>query len=195
VASIFKTSIAIGAFLTLASTTAIAGGNCQGSQCYKLVTTPAEYGTVAEQVMVRPEKRIPRYIPATYDHVQEKVMVRPARQIAHHIPAQVQSVAEQVMVSPAQMVWQVQRGPHGEAVGCWVEVPAKYAVRHRQVVVREASVQHQVIPAEYSVRSRKVMISPPQTAHDHVPAEYRTHHRQVVVRPAQQGWHPVGRGY
>ncbi|MGL4727116.1 MAG: hypothetical protein ACRCWO_00015 [Bosea sp. (in: a-proteobacteria)] len=193
--SIFKTSIAMGAFIALGSTTALAGGHCQGSHCYRLVTTPAEYGTVAEQVMVRPEKRVARYIPATYDHVQEKVMVRPARQIAHHIPAEVRTVAEQVMISPAQKVWQVTRGPHGEAVGCWVEVPAKYSMRHRQVVVREASVQHQVIPAEYAMKSRKVMISPPQTAHDVIPAEYRTHHRQVMVRPAQQGWHPVGRNY
>jgi hypothetical protein len=63
------------------------------------------------------------------------------------------------------------------------------------VVVREASVRHEVIPAEYAVRSRKVMISPPQVAHDVIPAQYATHHRQVVVRPATRGWQPIGNGY
>jgi hypothetical protein len=192
----FRAIIVSGAFATLlGSTSAFAGGHCQGAHCYRLVTTPAEIGTVAEEVMVRPEQKVARYIPGTYDHVQEKVMVRPARQIAHHIPAQVQTVAEQVMVSPGGKVWQVTRGPHGEAVGCWVDVPPQYAVRHRQVVVREASVRHEVIPAEYAVRSRKVMISPPQVAHDVIPAQYATHHRQVVVRPATRGWQPVGHNY
>jgi hypothetical protein len=192
----FRTIIAAGAFAAiLAPAYAFAGGNCQGPHCYRLVTTPAEYGTVAEHVMVRPEQKVARYIPGTYDHVQEKVMVRPARQIAHHIPAVVQTVAEQVMVSPGGKVWQVTRGPHGEAVGCWVEVAPQYAVRHRQVVVREASVRHEVIPAEYAVRSRKVMISPPQVAHDVIPAQYATHHRHVVVRPATRGWQPIGHNY
>jgi hypothetical protein len=188
-------AIAISGSVALASTVAQAGGHCQGSQCYRLVTSPAEFGTVAEQVMVRPEQRVSRYVPGVYDTVEEKVMVRPPRQIAHHIPAEVQTVAEQVMVAPARRVWQVQRGPHGETVGCWVDIPAQYAVRHRQVVVREASVRHEVIPAEYAVRARKVMISPPQVAYDVIPAEYRTRHRQVVIRPPTQGWQPIGHGY
>ncbi len=153
-----KPALAGIALSALGAASALAGGNCQGSHCYRLVTTPAEYGTVSEQVMVSPERRIPRYVPGVYDTVHEKVMVRPERAIAHHVPAQVQTVAEKVMVAPARKVWQVTRGPHGEPIGCWVEIPAQYAVQHRQVVVREASVRHEVIPAEYAVRARKVMV-------------------------------------
>ncbi len=190
-----KPALAGIALSALGAASALAGGNCQGSHCYRLVTTPAEYGTVSEQVMVSPERRIPRYVPGVYDTVHEKVMVRPERAIAHHVPAQVQTVAEKVMVAPARKVWQVTRGPHGEPIGCWVEIPAQYAVQHRQVVVREASVRHEVIPAEYAVRARKVMVSPPQTTHEVIPAQYQTVHRQVVVRPSSQHWQPVGRAY
>jgi hypothetical protein len=189
-------AIAFGAIVALSSTAAQAGNPCQpGQSCYKLVTTPAEYGTVAEQVMVSPERRVSRHIPAEYGVVQEQVMVHPARRIAHHVPAVVNTVAEQVMISPASKVWQVTRDAHGQTVGCWVVVPARYGVQHRQVVVQPASVQYSEVPAQYATRSRKVMTRAADVHHETIPAQYQTHHRQVMTRQATRGWQPVGYGY
>lgn len=192
----FRVALSLGAFAILSSTSAMAGNPCQpGQSCYRLVTSPAEYGTVAEQVVVAPERRVSRYIPAEYGVVEEKVMVHPARRYAHHVPAVVNTVAEQVMLSPARKVWQVSRDAYGQTVGCWVVVPAQYGVQHRQVVVQPATVQYEEIPAQYQLRARKVMTRAPDMEHDFIPAVVQTHHRQVQVRPATRGWQPVGNGY
>src|SRR3954466_5882447 len=95
------------AFGLAGSTAALAGGaECIG--CYRHVVTPALYGSVAENVMVRAP-----------------------RTVAHAIPGAYGVVSERVLVSPPRKVWQVTRGPHGEAIGCWGVVPAPVAPRPR----------------------------------------------------------------
>jgi hypothetical protein len=166
---------------------ALAGG-CQGSSCYRLVTSPPVYGSVAENVMVQPARTVARHIPAEFSTVEEKILVRPGRTIAHHTPAVLKDEAETVMVSPASKRWQVTHNAHGQVEGCWVVVPAQYATRHRTVVVAPASVQHEVIPAEYGVRQRTVMVRPAGVEHNTIPAVYETRHRQVIVSHGSQSW-------
>lgn len=120
------------------------GGGCIG--CYRHVVTPPVYGTVAETVMVRAP-----------------------RTVAHTIPGAYETVAEKVLVAPPRKVWQVTRDAYGQLVGCWVVVPARYAVRHRTVMVRA-----------------------PQLVHETIPPVYATRHREVLVRPASAGWQPIG---
>lgn len=137
------------AALLLASSPALAGGaGCGGAECYRRVVTPPVYGTVSQQVMVRPPERY-----------------------ATTVPGEFTTVAERVLVAPASRVWQVSRDAYGHTVGCWVTVPARYAVRHRQVMVR-----------------------PPQVVQHYQPAQYAVQHRQVLVQPVRAGWAPVG-GY
>jgi hypothetical protein len=199
--SFSRFTLIAGTALTLSSGVALAGNICQpgygansNGGCYRLVTTPAEYGTVSHQVVVAPERRVARHIPAEYGLVEEKVLVRPVRTYARHTPAVVQTVAEHVQVAPASRRWQVSRDSHGQVTGCWVDVPAQYGVQHRQVVVQPASVSHETIPAEYGIRTRKVMTRPANVEHDYIPAVVETRHSQVLVRPATRGWQPVG-GY
>lgn len=122
--------------LIAASTAAYAGGaGC--TTCYRLVTHPAVYETVSEQVLVKP-----------------------ARTVARPIPAEYGTVAETVLVSPARKVWQVTYDAHGQPVGCWVTVPAQYATQHRTVLVRPAQVVTEEIPAVYKARHRQVLVEP-----------------------------------
>ena len=122
------------------------GGGC--AHCYRHVVQPAVYGAVAERVMVR--------APRAYTTV---------------IPGRFEVVPQQVMVSPARKVWQVTRDAYGNTVGCWVTVPAQYAVQYRTVLVR-----------------------PPQRLQHYQAAEYAVHHRAVLVQPARAGWVPAS-GY
>lgn len=131
----------------LGSPAAWAGG-CYGAACYRHVVQPAVYGVVSERVMVQPPQVYARTIPGEYA-----------------------AFAEKVLVAPPRKVWQVTRGPYGEAVGCWVTAPAQYAVQHRRVMVR-----------------------PPQVVQEAVPGVYGTLHRKVLVQPARSGWEPVGYG-
>ena len=123
---------------------ALAGGyDCIG--CYRHVVTPPVYGTVSEQVMVRAP-----------------------RTVAHTIPGEYGSVSERVMISPPRKECMVTRDPYGNAVGCWVVVPAQYAVQRRAVMVRA-----------------------PQVVHETVPPVYATHQRTVMVQPGSSGWQPM----
>jgi hypothetical protein len=99
--------------LALIAAPAFAGGGVECLDCYRHVVTPPLYGAVAE-----------------------KVMVRAPRTIAHTIPGQYGTVAEKVMIAPPRKVWQAGRDPYGRAIGCWVLLPAQYAVQHRTVMVR-----------------------------------------------------------
>lgn len=110
--------------LVIGAAPAMAGGGC--STCYRHVVEPAVYGSVADRVMVTPPRTISHVIPAAYETRSEKVLV-----------------------SPARKVWEVKRDHHGNAVGCWVEIPAKYAVRHFKVQVRAEQVVHETLPAVY----------------------------------------------
>jgi hypothetical protein len=179
------------AAITLGSGAAMAGANCQGGSCYRLVVTPPAYSEVAEQVLVRPAQRLARYIPAEYGSVSETVTVRPAQTFSRHIPAVYGTTAETVMVAPARKVWQISIDAHGQKVGCWVTVPAQYATRHRQVVIREAQVVHETIPAVHAERHRRVLVRPATVAHDVIAAAYETRHRQVMVHPGSKAWAPV----
>ena len=184
-------SIFAAAAIALGSTAAVAGGQCQGGSCYKLVVTPPAYSHVAEQVLVRPAQRIARHIPAEYGTVSETVTVRPAQTFARRIPAVYGTTAETVMVAPERKVWQVSIDAHGHKVGCWVTVPAQYATRHRQVVIREAQVVHETIPAVHAERHRRVLVRPATVEHEVIPAAYETRHRQVMVHPGSKAWAPV----
>ncbi len=185
----FLSMAAVAATTVLLSTpAALAGGDCYGSACYRLVKTPPSFATVSEQVMVRPGHKVARHIPAEFDTVSETVVVRPERTVARHIPAVYGTKAETVMVAPASQRWVVRVDAFGNKVGCWETVPAQYSTVHRQVVIREAQVVHETIPAVTAQRARTVMVRPASVAYDHVPAVYETRHRQVMTHPGSKHW-------
>ena len=78
--------------------------------------------------------------PPVYGAIAEKVMVRAPRTVAHAIPGEYGAVAEKVMISPPRKAWTVTRDAYGNLVGCWVVVPARFAVQHRTVMVRAPQV-------------------------------------------------------
>ncbi len=124
-------------------------GGCYGGGCYRYAVTPPVYATEQETVLVAPPRTVYRTVPPVYD-----------------------TVAEEVMVAPAGRVWQTRPGPNGELIGCWVEVPPRFAVRRRTVVVRPA----ETIPVN-------------------LPPQYAVVNHRVRVAPAQAGWVPLEPGY
>lgn len=185
-----QTVFAAGSLLALAMA-APAQAGCYSANCYQRVVTPAQYGTVAETVMVRPASVSRHVTPAEYGTVAEAVVVRPARTVAHRVPAVVQTVAETVQVAPASRRWEVRRDAYGRDIGCWVDVPAQYATRHRNVVVQNASVVHETIPAVTAVRHRTVMTRPALVHEQVIPAQYGTRYHTVQTAPATASWQPV----
>lgn len=174
-------------------------GGCAGGECYEKVVTPPVYGSVAEEVMVAPPRTVSRVIPGEFATVPQFVTIRPEHTVARHAPAEYATVSEKVLVSPGGKRWVVRRDHHGREIGCWEYEPPRYAVRHRTVVVRPASVIYERVPAVTAVREQQVMVRPPSIARETIPAVYTTRHRTVMVSPGSASWRPIGhrhhRGY
>jgi len=188
-----RTLIAVPALLAGLASAQAGGGRC--ADCYEKVVQPAQYATRSETVLVRPQRTVAYATPPEYATVHEKVLVRPATTYARTIPAETGVVAERVLVAPARKEWQVTIDAHGRKIGCWVHVPAQYAVQHRHVVVRPAQIVHETAPAQYGVQARHVMVRPGQVHRQVIPAEYATQHRVEMVAPATASWQPLDRGY
>jgi hypothetical protein len=99
--------------------------------CYRHVVRPPVHGVVTERLAPNPVQAIARILP------------------------RYETVAEKVLVARARNVWQVTRGADGKVVGCWVQVPAQYAVRHRRRMVWPAHASAETAPA---TRTRSVVL-------------------------------------
>ncbi len=178
------------AALTVFSNSAYAG--CTGTGCYQQVVNPAVYATHEHNVLVSPERRIAHRVAAQHRQVQETVVLRPERQVPRHVPATYSTFAETVLVAQAGRRWQVSTDAHGRTIGCWVDIPAQYTTRHRQVMVSPASTSYETIPAVVTTRTRTHMVRPASVEYQTVPAQYRTVAKQVLVQPASASWAPIG---
>ena len=162
-----------------------------GNECYRRVAAPATYRTVAEPVLVEPERQVAEYVPAVTQAVEQTVVVEPAREVTETIPPEYGVVEETVMVSPARRVWQVS-DRYGETVGCWVTIPPCYARQARRVLVRPAQYRTVVVPAVTETRLRQEIVEPAHTVYRTIPARYAQRERTVEVTPATAGWEPIG---
>jgi hypothetical protein len=128
---------------------AAAGEYGCGGHCYRQATLPPVYGTLTEPVQLS--------APRTYAVVN---------------PPEYRTIAEPVQVAPARREWRITRDAWGRRVGCWVEIPARYAVLHRPVMVRSGSVVPETTFPVYGVRYRSVKMEPARRAW--VPRAYAT---------------------
>ncbi len=181
----------LGALLSMLSA-AEAGAPCRN--CFEKVDHPPVYRNVEEKVQVRPAQTFSRVIPAQYGVVYETIEVRPSYTVTREIPAQLGTVSEQVMVAPPRKEWQVTVDAHGREIGCWVQVPAIYAVRHRTAVVVPTRFLPVTVPAVYETRARKVLISPEKVQNEVIPAQYEKQVRREMAQPASSSWQPLGGG-
>lgn len=143
---ISRIALVWGAVIAATGAAQAGGAGCVGD-CYREAHVPPVYGMVAEQVLVSP--------PRTYDVVT---------------PAEYRTQTETYQISPGGRQWQVTRDAWGRRVGCWVDVPPRFATRTRFVIVRAAS-------------------SEPHTTYP----IYGTRERSVLVEPARRAWVPVER--
>jgi len=186
------TGFAIIAGLLIAAP-AQAGDTCRkGKNCYELVETPPVYGTIHEQVLVAPARRVKHKVPAVLQDISEEVVVREARTVARHIPAEYGVVEEKVVVHPGGKVWQVTTDKYGRTKGCWVKTKPVYGVVHKRVKVRAARVVHEHLPAITKTRTRTVVLEPARTEVEHIPAQYATRSRTVKVADGHREWRASG---
>jgi hypothetical protein len=168
-----------------------AASACTGGRCYERVVTPPVYRTQLETVEVVPARVVSHVTPPRYGVVAEPVLLRPAQRVGHVIPPEIRTVAERVLVAPATRRWEVSTDAWGRTIGCWVDVPARYATRWRRVVTRPASVVEERIPPLYGVAHRTVLVRPARIHRRVIPPVLGTLARRIEVAPATASWRPL----
>lgn len=163
------------------------GVTAQANQCYRRIVEPPQYRTVAEAVLASPEREVADYVPAVTREIEETVVMRPARTYVSVAPAQYGETRQTVEVSPAHSEWRT-RWENGEAIGCWVRVPARYAERIARVVTAPAREIVRTIPEQTATRRRTEVVEPAHTATRILPARYVTRRREVLESPARARW-------
>ncbi|HEY3320470.1 MAG TPA: hypothetical protein VGP72_08390 [Planctomycetota bacterium] len=161
-----------------------------------VVTTPARFESVCEQVMV--EKASCRYetIPAVYENQCETVCCREESKRCHDVPAVYKTETYSVQKCAERTEWKkvdccnadLSGGEHkGDCYGL-VTIPAKFETCSRQVLVTPASKWWETIPAEYKTVEKRVCVSPESKRRIDIPARYETRTKQVCVDPGHKVW-------
>ncbi len=93
-------------------------------------------------------------------------------------------------MSPAHREW-LTRVENGEAIGCWVNVPARYGRMTRRVMVAPARTVTQTIPAQTATRLATEVVEPAHVVVHAIPARYVTRARRVLDSPGGAHWAPM----
>lgn len=111
-----------------------------------LVTIPAKYKTVTEQVTVQPATHYTQVAPAKYETKEETIQVAPEKKVASVVPAKFKTEKVKVKVRDEYETYEV--------------IPAQWDWADEQVVVRAESQTLEVVPASYKTVTEQVEISP-----------------------------------
>jgi hypothetical protein len=178
------------AALAGAAILAVSALSAEARQCYRRVVEPPRYSIVAERVLASPEREIAEYVPAVTRQVEETVIVRPERSVTRMSPAQYGFVAQTIEASPAHREWRT-REEDGEVIGCWVNVPARFARIERRVLLSPAREIVETIPAVTATRLRAEIVEPAHFVTRVVPARYEARAREILTAPAHARWQPI----
>lgn len=178
------------AALVGAAMLALSGARAEAQQCYRRVVEPPQYSAVVERVLVAPAREAAEYVPAVTRQVEQTVVVRPEQTVERVVPPEYALRAETVEVSPAHREWRT-RDEEGDVIGCWVNVPARFAQVVHRVLVEPAHVVTQTIPEETATRVVTEVVEPARVVAHVVPAQYAVRERPVLVSPGGAHWAPI----
>jgi putative peptidoglycan binding protein len=158
----------------------------------RIETTPPQFETASEKVMIEAPSRKLVLRPAEYGMEEESVLVSPAKRTLVEVPARYETVSEKVMVRAAHNEWKKGSGPiqkidhaTGEIM-CLVEEPAIYRTVTKKVLKSPATTQWVEEPAVFKTVKKKVMIQEPTTEVVEIPAKFKTIKVTRMVTPAQE---------
>lgn len=162
----------------------------QAHQCYRRIVEPPRYTMVEEQVRVSPARDVEEYVPAVTRQVEETVLVRSEETVTHIVPAQYGLRDEAVEVSPAHREWRV-RDEGADVIGCWVNVPPRFARVAHRVLIAPAREVSETIPEVTATKLRTEIVEPAHVVTHSIPARYATRQREALAAPGGARWAPI----
>lgn len=148
----------------------------------RIIAIPAEYETVTERVLAKPE----HYQGAEFDTITERVLVVSESKRLIPIPAEFEEIEEEYLFKEESFLneekWKtVIRFELLNSSYVREEIiPAQYGTITKLVVYEEGTGDFQ--PAEYKTITKKVLRTPPTTREEVIPAEYKTVETFLVAR-------------
>jgi len=163
----------------------------------KVITIPPKFRTVPKRILVKEGAKKLICLPPEYKTVKEKIMIRPpAKKKVVIKPAVYKWVEEKIIVEPAKRVWK--RGesflsqaiatrfdPNTGDILCLVEVPPKYKVIRKRVMVQPPIVKEIELPPVYKTITKKILVKPARTKEVEIPPVYKTIYVKELVEPAK----------
>ena len=171
--------------------------------CYEEVYQPPIFETVEEKVLQREAGKRIEVTPAKFEWVEKKVLVKEESEKIVDVPAVYQTKQEKVLERAAYTTWKKGRGPIERIdnstgdIMCLIEVPAKYKILKKQVLVSAATTKKVKIPAEYNTIKVRKIVTPAQEKVIEIPAKYQIVKKQVKKKDELVAWRPkntVGEG-
>ncbi len=163
----------------------------------KVITIPPKFRTVPKRILVKEATKKLICLPPEYKTVKEKVLVKEATTKKVVVkPAVYKWVEEKILVEPAKKVWKRGQSFLSQAIAtrfdpntgdilCLVEVPAKYKIIRKKVMVQPPVVKEVEIPAVYKTVTKKVLVKPARTKEVEIPPVYKTVYVKELVEPAK----------
>jgi outer membrane protein OmpA-like peptidoglycan-associated protein len=189
--------------------------NPEPGKCYVKCTTPDEYKTEYEEVMVKPSYKILTVQPATFKWVTEKVLVKEAsKKFIYHpatyktvevpyvkiasykklrvVPAQFGNSSKTIEIFPKTGKWEYT--PYSECTSpdpndcktlCYVEKDPVYQTVKITTLEKDASVEESTVPEVKATYKKQVIDKPAWVEEVEIPAQYATIKKKVVDQPAR----------
>ena len=180
-------------------------------ECYAKVIVPAQYETITEEVLVKPESETVEVKPAVFDTAEKSVIEKEGYTTIKAIPTKFREEFEEVEVSPAGTEWvtsldkkAIPASPallagaktsgiaiESAAIGeCFKEyfVPTKYEESEKEVLVKEESEEIKVAPAQFEEIEETVVVKQASKKKVYMPAEYETIEEKIELEPAKAVW-------
>ncbi len=163
----------------------------------KVITIPPKYKTVPKRVLVKEATKKIVCFPPEYKTVTERIMVKPPTKKKVLVrPAVYKWVEEKVLVEPAKKVWKRGRSflthavatrfdPNTGDILCLVEIPAKYKIVKKKIMVEPPLVKEVEIPAQYKTITKRVLVKPSRTKEVEIPPVYKTVYVKELAEPAK----------
>jgi hypothetical protein len=139
----------------------------QPGDAWCLITVPATYKTVTEQVQIRPATFYMETVPAKYETKPEQIMISPETKHAVVVPAKYKTEAVKQLVKEESTTYEI--------------VPAAWEWKEETVMIKPEGKETVVTPPVYKTVSEQIMVEPAKTYWKKVPCDDKSATKNEVT--------------
>ena len=160
----------------------------------KIVTHPATYKTVTEQIMIKEASKRYEIVPAVWETKTFSYKAKEDASKLKVVPASFSKMTEMIETKAASARWEMsEKAPDCESSDpndcrywCYKPVPAQMESVPVTKLIADASTEKTTVPGYEKSYTRRVIVKPATTREIEVPAVYKTVTKRVIDKDAWQ---------